>query len=252
MDTNNTYSSIIANSSIAESKSSEEQIYNIYNKYTQTGTISLFEIIILLIAFSSLTVSGLNHLRLLKTPVRDVITYLNLNHIKETREIENILQEMLAVSQCHRVLIGLFHNGTSVGTHHFNKMSVFYEVVAPSISPLRDKTQNVLLYKLYDEIENNTGDTFSKYSREDKDLKPRCIMHLDNIGVKESLKRLLVDSDKGIYGIVELQWVNFTSEDIMKDTSNLAQLDILFNRLVSHIEGMENNKKRLFNFKKFN
>lgn len=221
---------------IIETKSSEEQIYGIYNRYLKTGNITLFEIIILLIAFGSLGLSWISHIRLVKTPISNAITYLTNNHLHEVREIENILSEMLAVAQCHRIAVGLFHNGKSVGKHHFNKMSVFYEVVAPGITPLKDELQNVALSKIYDDIESSSGQSFIKVSAEDKSLKSRCVMHLDSVGVKELLSRLLVASNKGIYGIIQLHWVENTTENILENPAMVAQLNKLFNRLVTSIE----------------
>ena len=219
-----------------ETKSSEEHIYGIYNRYLKTGNITLIEIIILLVAFGSLALSWFNHLKLLKTPLSNAITYLTNNHLHDVREIENILSEMLAVAQCHRIAVGLFHNGKSVGKHHFNKMSVFYEVVAPGITPLKDELQNISLSKIYDDIESSSGQSFIKVSAEDKSLKTRCVMHLDSIGVKELLSRLLVASNKGIYGIIQLHWVENTTENILENPAIVAQLNKLFNRLVSLIE----------------
>lgn len=221
---------------IIETKSSEEQIYGIYNRYLKTGNISLFEIIILLIAFGSLALTWINHIRLIKTPISNAITYLTNNHLHEVREIENTLSEMLAVAQCHRIAVGLFHNGKSVGKHHFNKMSVFYEVVAPGITPLKDELQNISLSKIYDDIESSSGQSFIKVSAEDKSLKSRCVMHLDSIGVKELLSRLLVAPNKGIYGIIQLHWVENTTENILENPAMVAQLNKLFNRLVTSIE----------------
>ncbi|MBE9234287.1 hypothetical protein IQ231_22220 [Cuspidothrix issatschenkoi LEGE 03284] len=222
---------------IVEVKSSEEQIYGIYNRYLKTGNISLFEIIILLVAFGSLALSWVNHLKLLKTPLSNAITYLTNNHLHEVREIENILSEMLAVTQCHRIAVGLFHNGKSVGKHHFNKMSVFYEVEAPGINPLKDALQNIPLSKIYDEIEMSSGESFIKVSALDKSLKSRCVMHLNSIGVKELLSRLLIAPNKGIYGIIQLHWVENTTENILENPVMLSQLNKLFNRLVTSIEG---------------
>ncbi|PPJ61963.1 hypothetical protein [Cuspidothrix issatschenkoi] len=219
-----------------ETKSSEEHIYGIYNRYLKTGNVTLIEIIILLVAFGSLALSWFNHLKLLKTPLSNAITYLTNNHLHEVREIENILSEMLAVAQCHRIAVGLFHNGKSVGKHHFNKMSVFYEVVAPGITPLKDELQNISLSKIYDDIESSSEQSFIKVSAEDKSLKTRCVMHLDSIGVKELLSRLLVASNKGIYGIIQLHWVENTTENILENPAIVAQLNKLFNRLVSLIE----------------
>ncbi|TRT88118.1 MAG: hypothetical protein EWV82_03180 [Microcystis aeruginosa Ma_AC_P_19900807_S299] len=219
-----------------ETKSSEEHIYGIYNRYLKTGNVTLIEIIILLVAFGSLALSWFNHLKLLKTPLSNAITYLTNNHLHDVREIENILSEMLAVTQCHRIAVGLFHNGKSVGKHHFNKMSVFYEVVAPGITPLKDELQNISLSKIYDDIESSSGQSFIKVSAEDKSLKSRCVVHLDSIGVKELLSRLLVASNKGIYGIIQLHWVENTTENILENPAIVAQLNKLFNRLVSLIE----------------
>ncbi len=68
--------------------------------------------------------SGLNYFNSLKQSTKNIIAFIKPRDKHEKILIENTLRELLGISGGIRVVVGMFHNGSSIGSYHFNKLSV--------------------------------------------------------------------------------------------------------------------------------
>lgn len=205
-------------------------------------TLTIFDYFVVINSSLILTIALLNYIRLSKSPLTNVISYLSKEDIKQRQMVEGILKEMLGLSNAHRVVIGLFHNGTSVGSLHFQKMSVFYEALSPSASSLKMAFKDVEAYKLEQEVLKGSPDKFSKYSRQDPDLDPECKKYLDTQGLNTIYSRLLV-SKKGVFGILEIQYVEDVELEVLHNNYVSRQLEQIFNKLRRALENVRKSRK---------
>jgi hypothetical protein len=87
-------------------------------------------------------------------------------------------------------------------------------------------------------MSSTSEDHFSKFSRDkEKDMNPNFAKFLDSIGIDTVYSRLLVDLE-GIYGIIELHYVNTPDEIELVNPNKIRELDIIFNRISSSLENL--------------
>ena len=215
---------------------------DVYHTYRIEGHIGLVEIaLVIAVILPTLTTIGMGIItnsRLNKTTVKNVISFIRRDDIETTREVENILHELLALSKCDRIVIGVFHNGTKIGKIHKNLMTVFYETRANGIASIKDTVVNIPVELIYDQIINCLDNPleFIKYSRVDKDLPLKCIEHLDTIRVAEGWERILINKKNEAYAILQFQWINPPTENLKLNVERMDQIQTVFNRLKNTLE----------------
>lgn len=189
--------------------------------------------------FLILLIAGINTLRAFKSPIRNKIRHLSKKDLAQTDHMESLLKELLYIAKCDRVSVALLHNGSFVGKDiHFDKLSVFYEVTNPNIVSIKDNIQAIKVSKVYKHMSSTSEDHFSKFSRDkEKDINPNFARFLDSIGIDTVYSRLLVDS-QGIYGIIELHYVNTPNEIELVNANKIRELDIIFNKVSMFLENL--------------
>jgi hypothetical protein len=129
------------------------------------------------------------------------------NDASRTDQVMAIISQLLAYSGGDRVVIGLFHNGeTFVNGWHYKKMSAAFEVTQPGISRISTRVRNVPLSNLLADFRHmRDADEFFAVVSDDVPS-PDCRAHLDTIGVKTMLNRMIA-WDGTDYGILSIQFV---------------------------------------------
>jgi hypothetical protein len=202
---------------------------------TKDGIITLSEsitvILSLIILYKSFADKG-----------KDVITFISRERIEEQAYINSLLREFLGVTQCHRICIGIFHNGTKAGSIHFRKMSIVYEALSHGVSSIKNKVQSKSIIEFEDEILKYSDSEFTRYSIEDSDIKPECRKHLDFIGVHTIYSRLL-SIKKGGYGIMQLQFIDKPDFEIFNTLDKIQSAEKIFNKISTALDYIAKGKK---------
>ncbi|WP_206758472.1 hypothetical protein [Calothrix sp. FACHB-1219] len=172
------------------------------------------------------------------------MTYVTAHSVKQRQYIDFILEELLLVTSSNRAVLGLFHNGTRLGAISFTSMSVFHEAVDANTNSLKSRFKNVPIEKIEEEILKglNSPHEFIKYSI-DQELPPGCLKYLNRNGIHTVYSRVLMNSNKGMYGILEIQYLSQPSNDFLLDKSRINQVELIFSKLTKAIEAIRDNKK---------
>lgn len=215
------------------------QIDNLLRAYRDSGFPGVLEVLVLMtiaLVYNSLMIT-ISKFRIDKTAMTDIISFITKDDIKFTEQIEDILNQLLVLVNCDRVVIGIFHNGSSLGHLHNSYVSIEYEVTADGISSIKEEVKKIPIRKIQTEISNGleTSNKFIKYNRKDNNLPQKCIQHLDNINVEEIWSRLLITENKEAYAILQFQWVKSPIYNIETDYIRLEQTYRIFNSLNSKL-----------------
>lgn len=215
-----------------------------------------FNIFILIIVFYT-------KVRVFKTTLADVLRPLTKKDLRQTEEIESILDRLLWVTKADRVCVGILHNGQKVGDLHFDKISVFYEATGPNIISIKHQLQEISLAKVYKHILNTSETCFSKFSRDEDTDKLKDFSFskfLDSMSINTVYSRLLLGEKKlinslfskkeqvekrEIYGIVELHFILPPNKEEFYDSKNIRELDIVFNKLAVSLDKLIKPKGKL-------
>ena len=226
-DLNNIEKTLKSNEQVV--KENAKQLDVLVNNYHNTGIFTAVDIFTGISSLSVLLVAIASYIKLIQLPIKNVISYISLLDIKTKNKVENILSQMLAIANCNRVCVGIFHDGVNIGTIHFTKMSVIYEVTSANVAPIKYTVKNVDIDKLESEILLTNKDTFTSITL--STAPALCKDYMNSVGIKKTLSRRL-ESDSGIFGLFECQWLEEQpSIDIMNDTPRLEQLNSLFRSL---------------------
>lgn len=198
----------------------------------------------LIVIILTLITSILNGKKLAYLTKSNILAYLNNDNIKNVLYIENLLEKLLLLTNSSRICVGLFHNGTSIGSYSFKKMSIIYEAKRSDTKSIKNNYKDVELARLYKHLAKVNTDNFTFSSRDDDSLDKECIQYLDFLNLTAVYSILLSDS-KGVYGILEIQYLdkNKYNVETFEDSSILEERDILFNKISKSISFIVNNKK---------
>ena len=178
----------------------------------------------------------------LGSPMKDKLTYFSIERdIKQRQMVESILQEFINISKCHRVCVGLFSNGTSIGTVHYKKMNITHEAVAPGVTSFRERFQNISTLKLEQEILNSTSYKFTEVSLNDSTLITGCRNYMRSNSLHTILSRRLVNK-RGMYGLLELQYIDEPEKTIVYGSQEYHQLEDVFNHLSNMLNYVVRNR----------
>lgn len=158
-------------------------------------------------------------------------TFINNSYFKEVKYVEDILENILLLTQSDRVCIGVFHNGDKWGSFHFMKMSIIYEAVKPGIQSFKKKFHSVPIEKLLDEIKTINTSEFKIFNY-NSDLNIGCRQHMDTCGLTSISSRLISknsEASDSIIAVINCHKVNgtfnqssFLSEDLIREFNRLC------------------------------
>lgn len=210
--------------------------------YQETGNISILNLLLVLLTFVVIIQNHLTKIRLLQTTTGNVIAYITKDGIKQRKKIESILLELRGLTAADRITVGLFHNGTSIGSFHFTKMSVPYEVTKPGITSNRKRLQNVDLSNIEEELFNYKSNKFTRLSLNNINLPIDCANYLNSVGLEVVYGRLIpVLNTKEYYGVIELQFASETNDEITEE--RLQEVEKIYSRLLVALDYVRRNKK---------
>lgn len=203
---------------------------------------SFIAFLILSSSVLSLIISIVNHLNILTLPIRNRITEYTNKEREQILIVENTLREYLVIAGCQRVVIGLFHNGTSVGAIHFKKMTISHECTTNETISIKSKFDNVSLAKLDQELNKSSSYSFTKFDIKDDSLPVGCKSYMSENGIQRVLTRLLTNR-KGIYGILELHYTETPAFDVINNKELLLQLESVHRKVCTLLDYVIKNKK---------
>lgn len=217
----------------------EDAAKKIVDSHNKGEPLPIFDVLIFLAWLTTLFVTIANNFKLRQMPVENVIAYIKPEDIKQRRIVEGLLTEIRTCANCDRAIVGLFHNGITIGgSKHFDKMSAVYESVRHRIESIKDSVKDIPATRLHTEIEMYAEEKGFSFHSRDK-LAPKCISHLDNIGVEVVASRLLTDK-QGVFGILHLHWVSKVDDP---DLNENEQLKKIFNNLENKLRYVVENRK---------
>lgn len=117
-------------------------------------------------------------------------SFLTKSYFKEVKYVEDILENILLLTEADRVCVGVFHNGDKWGSFHFMKMSIIYEAKRPGIQSFKKTFQSVPIERLIEEIKSVSEGYFSLFNKSDS-LSVGCQQHMDANGISAISSRLI-------------------------------------------------------------
>jgi hypothetical protein len=220
-----------------------ELIKDVIKIYEETGSVNLVNILILIIASIVVIQNHISKIRLLKTTTGNIIAYINKDSVKQKKKIEQILIELRALTDADRVVVGLFHNGTSVGSFHFTKLSLAYESLKTGITSLRKRYKDIDVTGIEDELLTYQSDKFTRNAISDVNVDNGCKQYLNSIGLEAVYTRLIpVNGEKNnYYGVIQIQFASEHNDEISED--RLKEIEKTYNRLLTALDFVRRNKR---------
>lgn len=220
-----------------------ELIKDTINIYNKTGTISPVNLLLLLLAGVVVIQNHISKIRLLQTTTGNVIAYINKDSVQQKKKIEQILLELRALTDADRVVVGLFHNGTSIGSFHFTKLSIGYESLKTGISSLRKHCKDVDLTGVEDELLSYNSESFIRNSISDIDVNVNYKKYLNSVGLEAVYSRLVAvnNKDNNYYAVVQIQFASEHNDEISED--RLKEVEKTYNRLLTALDFVRRNKR---------
>ena len=215
--------------------------------YVDTGQLPSESIIILafttIVLISNLLTNVLNLAKLSEGFYTNISTGISKRHLEFIEYVENILYELVEVTDTDRACIGLFHNSKTWGSVHFLKMSILYEAKRDGVRSIRRKFQNVELEVIREEISISSSDRFTKLSATDERLSDSCKYYLTTVGINSVYTRKIVDKKGNILGIIELQNV---VDRPRADAVDSEVAEMLYRKLSTIVNRVKNKKQVKF------
>lgn len=180
---------------------------------------SIFLLISSLIVFIS---SVTTHLKVISAKTKNIISYIKPKDNKEKNIIEGNLRQVMGEASAIRVAVAMFHNGSSIGSYHFNKMSMLYEVTKSGYASIKSKVQNIPFVNIEKSVQLSSADKWTKFSISTPNLDKECIKYLRVNNLEAVYSRLLA-SKEGIYGIIELQYSNEEDSSLSDETFQIIE-----------------------------
>lgn len=203
--------------------------------------IAVVEFFYLAATLTTLAVIIYSRLQQVYRPIKSTVSYFTQNDLVQKQAVESVLENFIKITGCHRVCIGLFHNGSSVGSTHFKKMSITHEAKQQGVSSFIARFQNVPLYKLEQELTLSNSYEFTSISINDPDLYISCKNYMNSNCLKYVLTRQLI-CNKGIYGIIELQFIEEPDLDDLKKQETIAQINTVYDQIANMTDYIRRNK----------
>ena len=220
------------NSSLSDSNESLEQIkilsnetVKIIQKQENITFYDYFSLLINLLIIATLIYKVIQPLSEIVKPFK---VRLTKNYFKEIDYIEDILEEIMILTDSDRVCVGVFHNGDTWGQFHFLKMTIIYEARKQGITSIKKIYNNVPLEKIKEQLQKIKEDKFYIFNRKN-DFSVECMQYLDSQNLKGILSRLISNKKGDVIAILESQRLGgyFSQLDL-----NDPRLEPTFNRLV--------------------
>lgn len=215
--------------------------------YFDTGQLPSESIIILafttIVLISNLLTNVLNLAKLSEGLYTNISTGISKRHLEFIEYVENILYQLVEVTDTDRACIGLFHNSKTWGSVHFLKMSILYEARRDGVRSIRRKFQNVELEVIREEISISSSDRFIKLSATDERLSDSCKYYLTTVGINSVYTRKIVDKKGNILGIIELQNV---VDRPRTDAVDSEVAEMLYRKLSTIVNRVKNKKQVKF------
>jgi len=215
--------------------------------YVNTGVLPSESIIILaftsIVLISNLLTNVLNLVKLSEGFYTNISTGITKKQLDFIEYVENILYQLVEVTDTDRGCIGLFHNSKTWGSVHFLKMSILYEARRDGIKSIRRRFQNVEVEVIREEIAISSSRRFTKLSLTDEKLSDSCKYYLSTVGVNSVYTRKIVDKKGNILGIIELQ---NTVDRPRLDSIDSEVTEMLYHKLSTIVNNVKNKKQVKF------
>lgn len=160
--------------------------------------------------------------------VIESLTYVSKEDLELLNDIENCMQRLMSATQSDRIIIGLFHNGTTdkLGFHE-KKISAIFEVT-DRLKPTKDQVQSIPIDFVKEEILLADDKYFQTYKR--GNLHSRCDEYLDRIGIVRKDFKLLKDN-RSIYGLINIHFLVEPEEHYLDNPSRIKQISYITSQL---------------------
>jgi hypothetical protein len=226
---------------ISESKQDPLELQDANSPNIPLYGVSILQFFYLVASLTTLIVVIYNHIKEMHTPIKTAVSYFSHSEIKEKQAVESVLENFIKLTGCHRVCIGLFHNGSGAGSIHFKKMSVTHEAKKPGISSFISRFRNIDLYKVEPELLLSNSYEFISISVNDSSLDSGCKNYMISNGLKYILCRQLL-CKKGIYGIIELHFVEEPDLTLLNNPDIIHQINIVYEQVANMTDYIRRNK----------
>lgn len=213
---------------IQEQKHIQEKIIDI------TDGMNTTEFLLIILVLTSFFSSVLPFLMTGRKIYNSVI-YLNKNDLRLQLELQKCLDQLLAITYADRVIIGLFHNGTTdnLGFHQ-KKMSVYAESCTDQTKSIRRHLQAIPIENILEEILAADTKQYQTVTRGTTDN--QCDLHLDSLGISRKDFRTFRRVKKEIYGIINCHYMQEPEEHFLNDPHRTKQVALITQKIEQILE----------------
>jgi len=207
---------------IIEVKSTRDNLVDFYKNHTEEvfGLLSLIisSLILLTVAF--------------KQPKKVNSNYVKFEEIDNHEKIQEVVKQTLDITQASRVAVALVHNTCNTDAIPFKEFSVVYEATQINVPSLKTLIRKIPITDCFinKELKHLTDVKFNKYYRGQSSLSLVCVNYLTKRGIHTKYSRLLT-SKKGIFGIIEIQYLEEPTLDWYSNQDKLTQLEECYSNL---------------------
>lgn len=195
-------------------------------EFYKTHTTEIFSLLSLIV--STIIVGIL----LFKKPKSNNLNYVKFEEIDSHEKIQEVIKQMLDVSQASRVALALVHNSCNTDMLPLKEFSVMYEATQINVPSLKLTIRRIPITECFvnKELKHLTDIKFTKYYKGQPSLSLACVDYLEKRDIHTKYSRLLT-SKKGIYGIIELQFIEQPTFDLYNNPDKLKQLEECYSQL---------------------
>lgn len=207
---------------IIEVPSKQDNLLKVYEKHTE----EFFGLLSLII---STVIVGI---LLFRKPKPQTLNYVKFEDIDTHENIQEVVKKMLDISQASRVAVALVHDSYSTDILPLKEFSVVYEATQINVPSLKLNIRKVPITECFinKELKHLTDIKFTKYYKGQPSLSLACVNYLEKRGINTKYSRLLT-SKKGIYGIIELHYLEEPTIDLYTHQDQLNQLEDCYGQL---------------------
>lgn len=207
---------------IIEVKSTRDNLVDFYKNHTQEifGLLSLIISTLILVTLAFKQPKKVNS---------NCVSYEEIDNHEKTQEV---VKQMLDITQASRVVVALVHNSCNTDTIPFKEFSIVYEATQIEVSSLKTLIRKIPITDCFidKELKHLTPIKFNKYYRGQLSLSLACINYLKKRGIHTKYSRLLTNK-KGIFGIIEIQYLEEPTLDWYSNQDKLSQLEECYSNL---------------------
>jgi hypothetical protein len=146
-----------------------------------------------LILLATLVLTAINNIKISKAAVKNIAAKLDFSDLKRKKEIRQVLEDIRAICNADRVVLGYFHNGSNVGAYKLQYLTVpdIFEVVSDRAKKINGFIKNIEIGKaLPDLTAYLPAGTFSTIYKRGLD-NADCRAYMDRIGIEIKVGTLL-------------------------------------------------------------